>query len=62
VLVGDGMNSSTRVPGARDLWVSAVLSYHAKNLMMLPFMSPVLPAFVGAESRRVWLLGAQVHP
>jgi hypothetical protein len=50
VLVGDGTNSSTRLPTARCAWVFAVQSYHARHLMLSPFVGPVLPDFPCAES------------
>jgi hypothetical protein len=30
MLVGDGMDFSTRVPAARGVWAPAVFSYHNK--------------------------------
>jgi hypothetical protein len=45
----------------RGAWVSAVLSYHARYSILIPFVGPSLQAFPSAESPRVWLLGARVH-
>jgi hypothetical protein len=61
VLVGDEMDSTTRVPAARGVWVSTTLSYHARHSMLLPFMGPALLAFSDAESPRVRLLGPRVR-
>jgi hypothetical protein len=35
--VGDGTDSSTRVPTARGAWVPAAVSFHARHSMPLPF-------------------------
>jgi hypothetical protein len=58
----NGTDPITRVPVSRGVWVPVVLSDHAKRLMLLPFADPVLPAFPGAKSPQVRLLGAQVCP
>jgi hypothetical protein len=55
-----GMNFSTKVPAARGMWVPAVLSYHARQSMLPPFVGPTLLAFPGAEGLWVRLLGARV--
>jgi hypothetical protein len=58
---GDGIDPSTWVPIARGAWVPAVLSYHARCLIMLPFTCPVLSAFPSAAIPWVRLLGAWVR-
>jgi hypothetical protein len=51
---GDGTDPSTRVPTARGAWVHAVMSCHARHLILLPLMGPALSAFPSVKS----LLGA----
>jgi hypothetical protein len=43
------------------MWVHVVLSYHARDSMLLPFMRWAPISFPGAKSPRVWLPRAQVR-
>jgi hypothetical protein len=61
MLVGDGMDSRTRVSATMGAWVPVVLSYNARQSVVLPFMGPALLAYPGAESPWVSLLGAWVR-
>jgi hypothetical protein len=61
VSVSDGMDCSTQVSPARSMWVHVVLSYHARDSMLLPFMRWAPISFPGAKSPRVWLPRAQVR-
>jgi hypothetical protein len=50
------------VTAARGAFVHAVLSYHVRHSILLPFMGMVLPTFRGAKIPRVWLMGHGYAP
>jgi hypothetical protein len=58
--IGDGMDCSPQVPAARGVCVPSVMSYQVRHSILVPFVGSALPAFPGAESPRVWLLGSRV--